>query len=145
MWLQRYLFGLCSHCSEPTSLIILSTVNQGIDFVALTGSNVDCCFDILSNYFPNSHCPSFPKQRQQMLVYVLLVWCKRNLCYMFWPYSLGHHQAPMNITQAIKINGYDTDPYSCNWWLCCQRMYIYIVSIDLQFNILIKFVIIVTI
>jgi hypothetical protein len=27
------------------------------------------------------------------------------------PHNLGHHQAPMNITQVIKINGYDTDPY----------------------------------
>jgi hypothetical protein len=28
-------------------------------------------------------------------------------------YDLGHHQGPM-ITQMIKINGHDMDPYTCN-------------------------------
>jgi hypothetical protein len=80
-----------------------------------------------------------------MLVYILLALRKRNLCYMFPPYNLGHHQAPMNTTQVIRSNGYDMDPYSCNRWLCCRRIYIYIENTDLQFNILIKFNIIVII
>jgi hypothetical protein len=41
--LDKGVQGLISGCCT------MEEVNQAIDFVALTGSNVGCCFDILSS------------------------------------------------------------------------------------------------
>jgi hypothetical protein len=43
-----------------------------------------------------------------------------------------------SITQVIKVNSHDMDPYATDVY-CCMRIYIYKVSTDICSNILIKF------
>jgi hypothetical protein len=50
------------------------------------------------------------------------------------------HTSLWSVTQVIKVNSHDMDPYYATDIFCCKRIYIYRVSVDLCSNIQIKFI-----
>jgi hypothetical protein len=52
-------------------------------------------------------------------------------------YNLGHHQAPY-ITQVIKVNFLNVDPYCATGVCCCGQILICRMRVNLYYNVIMK-------